>query len=144
MLLLTALCQSKAQEYKVMKQDGVEWIAFPRDRMARIADTISYLRHINHTKDTLIAQMDSALVEYSNYAIGLSQQISLLEAANVTYIKESELKQRSIDALMEERKDAYAATEALQKALSKQRRQQRYIIGGAAAIVVTSLIIALK
>lgn len=127
-----------------MEQDGVAWIAFPRARMARIADTISYLRHLNYAKDSLISQMDSALAEYNNLSMWLSQQISILEATNATYVKETALKQRSIDALMEERKDAYAATEALQKALKKQRRQQRYIVGGAAAIVVTSLIIALK
>lgn len=144
MLLLLMPSFGKAQDYRVIEQDGVVWIAFTRERAARIADTMTDMRNKRALRIKLIDSLSEALSSFSQLQQSLELQISTLEAVGENQSNQLELKQRSIDALMEERKDAYAATDALQKALSAQKKRQRYIVGGAAAILVTSLIIAIR
>ena len=135
---------SKGQDYKIIEQDGVTWFAFTRQRAALIADTLTDMRYKRALRIQLIDSLSEALSSFGALQQSLELQISTLEAVGENQSRQLELKQTSINALMEERKDAYAATEALQKALSAQKKRQRYIIGGAAAILVTSLIIALR
>lgn len=136
--------RSRAQDYRVIEQDGLIWIAFTRERAARIADTLTDMRNKRSLRLRLIDSLSEAISSFEGLQQSLELQISTLEAVGENQRKQLELKQRSIDALMEERKNAYAATEALQKALSAQKKRQRYIVGGAAAVLITSLIIAIR